>query len=375
MAHDIKQFPIKPSVIITIFKGNRNYSLSKDGTILFDGKYVENDFSRNQYDFRYHELFEVGKDSTEKKLNSFFKQNKIESEFDNDSSEEILFRFLEKQGYNISLKKSENLYGVNERLFVVIPKSYKKAKGSSFKNIFNICSESFKYGDDIDIELDVFMTPITANVKNIIFRVDIPDYIYNKCLENNNVAIQPKLKYIESNSLSTLHSKMSEYSSMAVSVYQEQKSSEKYIKKIVIDFSSHETSERDSFNFAYTGQRIFTKFNWYIVYEYSSNGLMGGKSYFTFLKKESNFSSVKPTHGLTKDENGLIDLSKVNGKCYLQSKPSGVIIDWTQERENFFNEIENNFRKLSMNLNHFLSDLDSEKVDLLINNSNFKFLN
>jgi hypothetical protein len=369
---DIRQFPIKPSVIITVFKGYEKYSLTSDGTVCQGGKYVVSEFANRRLGLSNHTLHEVGTETTTKKLSSFFKENNIESEKDDATGEDILLDFLLKQGYDLTLIKG-NIR--SEKLYVILPKNYKKPKGESFKNFFDVCSESFNYGSYVKIELDVYMTPITNQVKNILFRVDIPDYIYNKCIENNNVEIQPKLRYIESESLSYIHSKMSEYSSMAISVFQEQKSSENYIKKIVIDFKSSETAERDNYNFAYTGQKILTKFNWFIVYEYTNtNEIMGGSKYFTFLKKESNFSSVSPKHGLQKNEKGLVDLSLVNGKCYL-SKPSGVIIDWTQEREDFFTEIENNFRKLSSNLNHFLSDLDSEKVDLLISNSNFKFLN
>lgn len=371
MGMEIRQFPIKPSVIITVFKGCEKYSLTSDGTVCHGGKYVDTEFANRRLGFSNHTLHEVGTEITSKKLSSFFEQNNIESETDGlISGEDMLLDFLLRQGYDLTLKKF-NI--TSEKLYVILPKNYKKPKGQPFKNLFDVCSESFDYGDNLKIELDVYMTPINNQVKNILFRVDIPDYIYNKCIENNNIDAQPKLRYIESESLSYLHSKMSEYSSMAISVFQEQKSSENYIKKIVIDFKSSESTERDDYNFAYTGQKILTKFNWFIVYQYTTNGLMGSKKYFTFLKKESNFSSVTPKHGLQKNENGLVDLSLVNDKCYLQ-KPSGVIIDWTQEREDFFTEIENNFRKLSVNLNHFLWDLDSEKVDLLINNSNFKFL-
>jgi hypothetical protein len=372
MDMQIKQFPIKPSVIITVFKGYEKYSLTSDGTVCY-GDAVVSEFSNKRLRLSNHTLHQVGTEITTKKLSSFCKENNIESEkVGAETGEDILLDFLFKQGYDLTLNQTNNLRRV-EKLFVILPKPYKKPKGKPFKNFFEVCAESFDYGSDLKVELDVYMTPITSEVKNIKFRVDIPDYIYNKCMENNDVERQPKLKYIESESLSFIHSTMSEYSSMAVSVFQEQKSSEKYIKKIVIDFNSHESAERDNYNFAYTGQKISTKFNWFIVYEYTSNGLLGGTRYFTFLKKESKFSSVSPKHGLQQDENGLVDLSLVNGKCYL-NKPSGVIIDWTQEREDFFKEIENNFRKLSSNLNHFLSDLDSDKVDLLINNSNFKFL-
>lgn len=373
MARDIAKFPIKPSVIITVFKGVPQYTFrnSRSGDIC-DGDFIVTEFSNRDYRFPNHSLLEVGKESSTKKLTAFFKENNINGEFENATGTDILLDFLNKQGYDWADLKT--IMKRKDKLYIVIPKTYKKPKGDSFKNTFDVCSESFAYGS-IKVELDVYMTPISLDIKSIKFRVDIPNYIYEKCMENTDVENQPKTQYIENENLSILHSEIQRYSSMARSIYQEQKASEKYKKKIVIQFHSKETSERDSYNFAYTGQKISTNFNWFTIYEFNKiDSLMVKIGYFTFLKKESSFSSIRKKHNFEPDINGVVDLKNVNGKCYL-SKPSGVIIDWTQEREDFFNGIENNFRKLSENLNNFLSDLDSEKVDLLIKNSTFKFLN
>jgi len=41
-------------------------------------------------------------------------------------------------------------------------------------------------------------------------------------------------------------------------------------------------------------------------------------------------------------------------------------MDWIQEREDFLSKVEMNFKKLSDSLNEYLTDLDGDKLDLLI---------
>jgi hypothetical protein len=59
----------------------------------------------------------------------------------------------------------------------------------------------------------------------------------------------------------------------------------------------------------------------------------------------------------------------------LTRKPEGVLIEWTQEREDFLTLLEQKFRNLSSNLNEFLSDLNEDKLDLLIGSSSLNLLN
>ena len=42
------------------------------------------------------------------------------------------------------------------------------------------------------------------------------------------------------------------------------------------------------------------------------------------------------------------------------------IIEWNQDRENFFKKVENKFESLNNELSKFLLDLDDAKVDHLI---------
>lgn len=57
-AKNIIDYPITSSVFLTVFTSNKSYtySLSKDGTVVFNAKYVETDFSNKRKYYKNHEL-------------------------------------------------------------------------------------------------------------------------------------------------------------------------------------------------------------------------------------------------------------------------------------------------------------------------------
>jgi hypothetical protein len=192
-------------------------------------------------------------------------------------------------------------------------------------------------------------------------------------MEDNDVENRPQTKYIELNTLSHLHSEMQGYSSQALSIAELVRDSQKSRKMIGIVFSSSENSVRDSYNFSYLGQKINTTFNWFLIYEFnnSSNSLGASKKYYTWKKVVNKNSSIIRYNGA----DGIIDLESKGEKSYLTRKPEGVLIEWTQEREDFLTLLEQKFRNLSSNLNEFLSDLNEDKLDLLIGSSSLNLLN
>jgi hypothetical protein len=50
------------------------------------------------------------------------------------------------------------------------------------------------------------------------------------------------------------------------------------------------------------------------------------------------------------------------------------IIDWTEERENFCKKIQETFMNVNTELDNFLSNIDDNKMDMLISNNGLKFL-
>ena len=152
-------------------------------------------------------------------------------------------------------------------------------------------------------------------------------------------------------------------------IVERERDSNKYVKKIAVIFSSGEHGERDSFNFAYMGQKISTTFQWYTLYEYTDS--WGAKKYFSWKKLHSkNLSGIEELVNM----NGIIDYEAQGRKSHFHTTPRGIMIDWAPERESFLSSLEENFRNLSSNLNKFLHDLNAEKLDHLISTSALKLL-
>jgi hypothetical protein len=350
MAHIKKHgnFPLKSYFIYAFTTAaNNKLSLSKDGSVL-EGVYGISHFVNNRLSFKNHILLNINKsDIFEKKLTNFFKEIDYTHNFD--TATEAIIDFLNTQQMGISS---------GDNLWLILPKPDKKPTGTKFSNTFHICTDEFKYGDYVDVELDVYMTKITTNTKSITFRVDIPDYIYNKCMENVDVQSRPELKYIESNSLSFLHTKMGDFSNMAVHIEDEKKRSVNYIKHLLVRFNSSEVIKRDSFNFAYMGQEISTRFNYCIIYSYEGGSLDNRRKYFT--KKRVDDFHIDYINAPEDDVR----------KNYIQSLPeNSVLIDYTPEREEFLSHLESKFRDLSTNLNSFLKDISTDTIDKIIEQS------
>jgi hypothetical protein len=356
---NIIDYPITDSVFITVFseRASTTMSLSRGGTVVFEGKYVATEFSNKSKSFKNHELLGyIGKSNFEAKAKKFLDSIKYEY---NGAATDTIVDYLKSQNYPFS---------DNHNIWVIVPKPDKKPTGNKFVITFErLPNETFEKRKFVDYDLDVYMTKIDSKTKKVVFRVDIPEHIYNMCMKNPDLDNRLSLKYIESENLSDLHSKMSDYANLSSHVSELLKASEMYKKKICIVFNSKETTERDSYYFAYLGQRISTNFGWYIAYEYETKDFSGRpkKEYFTWKKNMSTGTTIGEFRGYT----GVVDFEKKGIKTHIHTKPPGVIVDWTQEREDFLTALENKFRNLSENLNEFLADLDDDKIEKLITSS------
>lgn len=354
MVKNIEQYPMGKNSVVTVFTEaftNVKYSLSKDGWVIKKPNAIATEFTNNKMYFNDHILLGIlGTDAFDKKAKSFLNSQGIEYEHTPTS---YIKDFLVAQGYDTR----------QGNIWIIAPKNYKAPKGTKFDNKFELCNEKFEHGYE-SRTLSVYMTPITADTKSIIFRVDVPDYIYDQCMLDQDQDQRPTKKYIESPTLEGLHSEMSAYCNQAVRVRQMERDSEKHEKMILISFKSDETSIRDPFNFAYLGQKINTSFNWCIIYRY--NDTWGKHNYFTWKRlNRINHSGIDDLPS----ENSIQCAEKQGRKFYIQGKPAGIMVEWSQEREDFLLALESNFRQLSNNLNEFLKDIDTEKLDKLIENS------
>lgn len=242
-----------------------------------------------------------------------------------------------------------------------MPNTDKKLSGKPHLVEFNIGTIDFDYGKDILQELNVYITPITKKTKSVKYSMYIPDFLYNKCMTNPILEERPKTKFIEADTLSTLHSKINDYVNMAFRIKQLEKSTIESKKIICINFNSLEQTTRDDYNHGYTGQKITINFNYYIAYKTKNNEL------FTYKKYKTGLGTTE------KGISGIIDSSLLGKHNWLHTNPK-LIVDWTQEREDFLIKLENDFRELSEKLNYFLKDLNEEKLQKLVESKNTKLI-
>jgi hypothetical protein len=180
-------------------------------------------------------------------------------------------------------------------------------------------------------------------------------------MTNNDVGKRPKRNYIEAPALGVLHKEINILTDYCHHIWRLDKSAEKSRKIIVINFASSERAKRDDYNHAYIGQQISTQFNFFVAYKCEDSSWNKGKM-FCFKELHSGGS-------FDKGKNGIVDYEDVGRRRWIESTRCNVIIDWSQEKEDFLTKLEEQFRQLSANLNEFLKDLNEEKLLALIKNN------
>ena len=243
--------------------------------------------------------------------------------------------------------------------WMITPKPNKKLNGKKIAIEFNVGALDFRHSY-VSQDLDVFMTPITRTSKSVSFSVRIPDFLYSKCMTDPIIENRPKRNYLESSTLADLHTQMASNVSQAFNLEDNEINAKKAKKVICINFHSKEDITRDGYNHGYTGQRISTTFNFFVAYK--TTGSFGKTQFFTYKKYQTGQGSTE--RGIK----GIIDTELNSGRNYLGNVPS-VVISWTQQREDFLIQLEEKFRSLSVNLNSFLSELDEDKLQSLIENA------
>jgi len=341
----VEKYPLTDSYNIIVFRGTPGVDYSISGSnLIYRGHYVQTDFQNKMKIFNNAQLLGgISKISDDKVV-------RLYEEALSEGNKEDLVKLLTENGWEI-----------DELTYIICKKFNKKLSGKKIPILFHICTENFDY-EYKDVELDVYMSYITKTSKKVTFSVRIPSHIYKVCLEDPVENLRPSKDYIENESLGRLHSDLSSLSSQANSLVQREKSAKKAKKYIAINFTSNENTMRDNYQWGYVGQEMRTVFNWYTFYKTEGN------ERFTFYRVDSDTSLH--TLGIK----GVSDYTKFDKKNWISSAPK-VFVEWTQEREDFLVALEDNFRKLSDNLNKFLKDLDSEKLDLLVANKELLRLN
>jgi len=355
--------PLTPTYFIVLFNAyipHAEYHTSKMGWIIVGNDAIETEFSNQKLKYFNHSVIRLNS-ITESKAAAIFMDagiDGINTPYINYSNRDIpANNALESLDSFIS----ENWKFNRDVTWVIIPKPNKQLKGKKVVIEFSVGRLDFKPGDS-KMDLDVFMTVITRTSKSITFSVRIPKFLYDKCMTNPVIENRPERDYIECDSLQGLHKQMNELVSQAHNLYENEQAAKRAKKVICIHFTSSENTTRDDYNHGYTGQKISTTFNFFIAYKIPGDNFIHRASFFTYKKIQTGQGSTE--RGIK----GIIDAELHGGKYYIGSIPK-VVIEWTQEREDFLFTLEDRFRKLSESLNDFLANLDEEKLQKLIDNS------
>lgn len=315
-------------------------------------KYMETNFGENKVEnTENYKILGKLSELDEKKASVIFKEakhsNDLYPDFENDKSETISTALDSLKSY-LRFEK----WDLNDEIWIAIPKPSAKLTGKKTIVEFDITPESFDRAT-IKIQLPVYTSDIKIDTKSINYSIEIPDYLYDFIMCHPEINKRPESKVIKTDIFSRLQSDLNHWNNLALELTQYDRDCANSKKYIFISFNSNQKEERDAYQWGYAGKRTSINFQYFIGYS---------------IKNSNNIFVEK------RFENGqFVEIPKTQRKVCINSTGGFKRIEWTQEREDFLSMIEINFKQLSDNLNLYLKDLDSDKLDNLIAN-NIKLL-
>lgn len=240
---------------------------------------------------------------------------------------------------------------------------------------------------------------VTLHIPDVIYgqfeySVVIPDYIFNELKDtehrfsteynqNNkdiyrNCASERTLTNVfRKTQIAKSIDKLTEYFSDITHVILNRYSAKKFKreKKIFINFSKSLNQNTED-SYSYAGERVGISFNYFTGYKHyndNENKLffrVEEYQYYTSLMyiKQDNFHS-----GMHNTANVYLIKTKKqqDQQFFLLGKTKEIeskykIIEWTEEREEYLESILQKLNKIGDDLNIFLSDMDENKIELLM---------
>ena len=255
-----------------------------------------------------------------------------------------------------------------------------------FKSKVYLISKDFKSIDYVDFAFEVNINENDTFNDKIEFKCTLPDYIFNELADteprfkttfdinnkpytnSSKKSLTSKFKKTQySSSLEILKEYISDLSHIIFDRHDANK--DEFIKKLFVSFKSNDVTYSNGYNYAYLGEKISTQFNFFVGYE-------------VIYKKPNNNLTNRPKYIVTKayhpetsasinfENRGIVDnitTDPFKGTAYIQSYS---ILDWTEEREEFLKKLYDKFRRLNNELSTYLSDLNDNNIDFLINGNN-----
>jgi hypothetical protein len=256
---EIRELFLFKSYKIFVFYGtDSSYGISRTGTVTYDGKFVETEFTNERKNTSHHKMLGRVSNLTDKKCEAIFKDPRFSeqksrlkegSKYPNyedkfgrgfDSALESIKSYLRAEGWEHPLDET----------WIIIPKPPKKLTGQKLEIEFDLCPENFGNGSNPQT-LNVYMTKVKKDTREIKFSVEIPDFIYEFLLEHPEEEERPTSKIIESQDFSQLRSMMYSFCNTARSLKSFDDKLKKAQKIIVINFGSNQKDERDGYAFVF----------------------------------------------------------------------------------------------------------------------------
>lgn len=248
---------------------------------------------------------------------------------------------------------------------------------------------------ELNVEMNI-PTSMTVN-GNIEYSVVIPDYMFNELADtepqfkttydvnNRDVSglfseksVTRKFKKTQT---SFLISNLQDYIYSLTKFINDKHSIETSTmkKKIFISFKHSDSHTTNSLNGAYTGKQISQSFRYFTGYEVMTSKFSGvsrnvSKQYISKIFYSSPGSTLRKLDTNFQEKDDLF-LKLVNTRQTVETFESEYsIIDWTEEREKFCERIQETFKNVNEELDNFLTNIDNNKMDMLISNDGLKFL-
>jgi hypothetical protein len=157
-------------------------------------------------------------------------------------------------------------------------------------------------------------------------------------------------------------------------------------KKLFISFKHNDSHTTNGLNGAYTGKQTSQSFRYFTGYEVMTSKFSSllesmndgtrkvKKQYISKIFYSSPGSSLRKLDTNFQEKEDLFLPITNTGQSTTDLENLYSIIDWTEEREKFCERIQETFKNVNEELDNFLTNIDDNKMDMLISNNGLKFL-
>lgn len=356
---DRKAFIGNREIIVLYSNRKENLSIFDGKSLVTDGKYGHHIFQNERgWDFKGFQKLGYISDLTndDKKLLRFISENKIST----GGLDPI--DYLEKLVEFDETKFKE--------VFIAIPNFTPKLTGKKRVIKVDLQQSQFKTlerrMDPCIYDIDVYVKDFDENANtDVEYSCYIPDELYNELYRMTDKDKIPYNKIIKEISIVRLKEKLIEHCNDLRSYMNEVEQMKKNKKMLAISYESNVNTHYDDYNHGLIGDNVGFNFRYYVLYKsYNEHALVNKNTYFT---KEKKLYNTGLNANKVNDGYNVIQEASINNR-------NEILIDWTQEREDFLKNIQDSFINIKNNLDNFMSKLNDKEIDLLLESSPNLFL-